>query len=73
MLTTLALVYFPLRAPSRPKVVVNNDSAVDGTMLAGDLSPTTKAEYGRVDVDNVRELNYVAMDRAGPNIEDEEP
>ena len=65
MLTTLALVYFPLLPPNTPRAVAPSAlSPVDHVSMREKQQTRT--------VDTGEKLNYVVMDRAGPSLDEPE-
>jgi hypothetical protein len=80
MLTTLALVYFPLPPPTP-----TSDPLLGGRRSSGSIalvsdpssqeSPQSSTPRRKEDepnpVDSVQDLDYVAMDRGGPAFDDE--
>lgn len=65
MLTTLALVYFPLLPPNTPRAVVPS------ALSPVDLVSMREKQQTRT-VDTGEKLNYVVMDRAGPSLDEPE-
>lgn len=77
MLTTLALVYFPLPPPSPASdPLLGGRRSAESIALGSDRSSQDSSSLGRKEdepkpVISVEDLDYVAMDRGGPAFDDE--
>jgi phosphatidylinositol glycan class B len=68
MLTTLALVYFPLLPPNASRAIAPSALSPVDLVSMKERQQSRKAD-APTPVDNVQELDYVVMDRAGPDFD----
>ncbi|RSH89462.1 glycosylphosphatidylinositol anchor biosynthesis [Saitozyma podzolica] len=74
LLTTLALVFFPLPRPETPVAVVIGDQQLVASKSMRDVTRAEDADLAQirptdaVRLKDVGEINYVVMDRIGPDV-----